>query len=54
MSLGQLVEDVKLSVNGEVEVDFYGRAGGAVPALDDIIERIKSYERENHTHVQAS
>ena len=54
MSMGQLVEDVKLSVNGEVEVDFYGRAGGAVPALDDIIERINSYERENHTHVQAS
>ncbi len=54
MSLGQLVEDVKLSVNGAVEVDLYGRAGGAVPALDDIIERIKSYERENHTHVQAS
>ncbi len=54
MSMGQLVEDVKLSVNGEVEVDLYGRAGGAVPALDDIIERINSYERENHTHVQAS
>ncbi|KGM38586.1 2-ketoisovalerate ferredoxin oxidoreductase, partial [Alkalispirochaeta odontotermitis] len=28
MSLGQLIEDVKLSVNGEAEVDFYGRAGG--------------------------
>jgi len=54
MSLGQMVEDVKLSLNGEVEVDFYGRAGGAVPALDDIIERINGYERENHTHVQAS
>ncbi len=54
MSLGQLVEDVKLSVNGVTDVDFYGRAGGAVPALDDIIERINGYERENHTHVQAS
>jgi len=54
MSMGQMVEDVKLTMNGTVEVDFHGRAGGAVPALDDIIERIKSYERENHTHVQAS
>ncbi len=54
MSLGQMVEDVKLSLNGAVEVDFHGRAGGAVPTLDEIIERINGYERENHTHIQAS
>jgi 2-oxoglutarate ferredoxin oxidoreductase subunit alpha len=54
MSLGQMVEDVKLALNGAVEVDFHGRAGGAVPALNDIIERINSYERANHSHVQAS
>jgi 2-oxoglutarate ferredoxin oxidoreductase subunit alpha len=54
MSLGQMVEDVRLALNGQVEVDFYGRAGGAVPALDDITGRINGYERENHTHVQAS
>jgi 2-oxoglutarate ferredoxin oxidoreductase subunit alpha len=54
MSLGQLVEDVRLAIDGAVEVDFYGRAGGAVPALDDIIERIEGYEREDHTHVRAS
>lgn len=54
MSLGQMVEDVKLTMNGAVDVDFYGRAGGAVPALDDIVGRINGYERENHTHVQAS
>lgn len=54
MSLGQMVEDVRLSLNGAVDIDFYGKAGGAVPALDDIIGRIMSYEREEHTHVQAS
>lgn len=54
MSLGQLVEDVRLAVEGSVEVDLYGRAGGAVPALDDIIERVKEYERENCAHVRAS
>ncbi len=54
MSLGQMVEDVRLSVNGAAPVDFYGRAGGAVPALDDLIERVMSYEQEVHTHVQAS
>ena len=54
MSLGQMVEDVRMSVNGAAEVDFHGRAGGALPALDDIISRIMSYEQEEHTHVQAS
>ncbi len=54
MSLGQMVEDVRLSVQGTAEVDFYGRAGGALPSLDDVIGRIMSYEREEHTHVQAS
>jgi len=54
MSLGQMVEDVLLALNGIVEVDFYGRAGGAVPTLTEIIKRIKDYERESHTHVQAS
>jgi len=54
MSLGQMVEDVRLAINGAVDVDFHGRAGGAVPALDDIIGRIKSYEHEYHTHVRAS
>ena len=54
MSLGQMVEDVRLAVNGSCEVDFYGRAGGALPALDDIIARIKSYSREEETHVHAS
>ena len=54
MSLGQLVEDVRLALNGAVDVDLYGRAGGALPTLDDIIGRINNYEREEHTHIQAS
>ncbi len=31
MSAGQMVEDVRLAVNGKVPVHFYGRAGGVVP-----------------------
>jgi len=30
MSCGQMVEDVRLAVNGKAEVSFYGRSGGAV------------------------
>jgi 2-oxoglutarate ferredoxin oxidoreductase subunit alpha len=31
MSAGQMVEDVKLALNGESEIYFYGRPGGVVP-----------------------
>jgi len=43
MSLGQMVEDVKLAVNGKVEVNFYGRVGGVVPTQSEILTEIKKY-----------
>ncbi len=42
MSTGQMVEDVRLSVDGKVPVHFYGRTGGMVPSPAEIIEKIKS------------
>ncbi len=36
MNMGQMVEDVKLSVKDEHEVEFYGRPGGIIPAPDEI------------------
>jgi len=36
MSAGQMVEDVKLVVNGRREVSFYGRMGGIVPTPEEI------------------
>ncbi len=41
MSMGQMVEDVKLGVNGKKPVHFYGRTGGMVPVPDDIVAEIK-------------
>ena len=41
MSCGQMVEDVKLSVAAKSPVLFYGRAGGGVPSVEDIYEKIK-------------
>ena len=41
MSAGQMVEDVRLAVNGKVEVDFYGRMGGGVPSEDEILKQIE-------------
>jgi 2-oxoisovalerate ferredoxin oxidoreductase alpha subunit len=36
LSNGQMVEDVRLALNGRVPVDFYGRTGGNVPSLEEI------------------
>jgi len=41
MSNGQMVEDVRLAVNGKSPVMFYGRPGGGVPNVDEILEQIK-------------
>ncbi len=38
MSYGQMLEDVKLAVNGKNKVDFLGRSGGAFPTEQQIIE----------------
>lgn len=41
MSMGQMVEDVRLSVDGVKPVHFYGRTGGMVPTPKAILEEIK-------------
>lgn len=42
MSMGQLVEDVKLAVNGEKPVHWYGKSGGEIPSPDEVVEFILS------------
>lgn len=41
LSAGQMVEDVRLIVNGRVPVHFYGRYGGMVPSPEEIFEEFK-------------
>lgn len=36
MSMGQMIEDVRLAVNGKKPVHFYGRVGGMLPVARDI------------------
>ncbi|NQT75113.1 MAG: 3-methyl-2-oxobutanoate dehydrogenase subunit beta, partial [Candidatus Omnitrophica bacterium] len=40
MSCGQMVEDVKLSIDCRKPVHFYGRSGGGVPTEDEIISKL--------------
>ena len=41
MSMGQMVEDVKLAVNGKADVHFFGRTGGIIPTPQEIAEEIR-------------
>jgi 2-oxoglutarate ferredoxin oxidoreductase subunit alpha len=41
MSCGQMVEDVKLAVAGKAPVIFFGRPGGGVPSVEQVLEKIK-------------
>jgi 2-oxoglutarate ferredoxin oxidoreductase subunit alpha len=41
MNAGQMVEDVRLSVNGKVPVEFYGRLGGMVPTPEEVVKVLK-------------
>jgi 2-oxoglutarate ferredoxin oxidoreductase subunit alpha len=40
MSYGQMLDDVKLVVNGKQKIEFLGRSGGGVPSQEEIISRI--------------
>lgn len=40
MSMGQMVDDVRMVVRGRRPVKFWGRVGGVVPTVDQIITRI--------------
>lgn len=52
LSTGQMVEDVRLAVNGLRPVHFYGRCGGMVPTGDEIVAQyeqiLKGARHEGH------
>jgi len=41
MSCGQMVDDVKLAVTGKAPILFYGRPGGGVPTVDEILDKMR-------------
>ena len=41
MSAGQMVEDVRLAVNGKVPVEHYGRLGGMIPTPNDVVKALE-------------
>ena len=41
LSAGQMVEDVRLAVEGRTPVFFRGRMGGGVPAPDEVVQQVR-------------
>jgi 2-oxoglutarate ferredoxin oxidoreductase subunit alpha len=41
LNAGQMVEDVRLAVNGRKPVHFYGRTGGMIPSQQEILDKIR-------------
>jgi 2-oxoglutarate ferredoxin oxidoreductase subunit alpha len=47
MNAGQMVEDVRLAVEGRVPVSFYGRMGGMIPSPDEVVHALKAMIRKD-------
>ena len=41
MNMGQMVDDVRLAVNGRRPVEFYGRTGGVIPTPVEVLAQIE-------------
>ena len=50
MNAGQMVEDVRLAVEGRVPVKFYGRMGGIIPAPDEVVRALDALITEDVAH----
>jgi len=50
LSNGQMLEDVRLSLNGQRPIEFYGRVGGNVPTIEELLTKIE--EKKPGTKVE--
>ncbi len=41
LNLGQMIDDVKIAVEGKQKVHFYGRQGGAIMTAEEIVDEVK-------------
>jgi len=46
LNAGQMLEDVKLAVNGKKEVGFYGRMGGMIYSPEEVAEQVEAFARK--------
>jgi 2-oxoglutarate ferredoxin oxidoreductase subunit alpha len=48
LNAGQMVEDVRLGVNGKVPVEFYGRMGGIIPPPEEVLQALLQFAESFH------
>jgi len=53
MNAGQMVDDVRLAVEGRCPISFYGRMGGVIPLADDILPEVERMADELDLGVEA-
>ncbi|MFH2094055.1 MAG: 3-methyl-2-oxobutanoate dehydrogenase subunit VorB [Bacteroidota bacterium] len=41
MNAGQMIEDIKLAVEGRTKVEYYGRMGGIIPSPNEVVSALK-------------
>ena len=46
MNAGQMVEDVRMGVNGKVPTEFYGRMGGIIPTAEEILSHLHKFMKK--------
>jgi 2-oxoglutarate ferredoxin oxidoreductase subunit alpha len=42
MSMGQMLDDVKIAVAGRRPISFYGRTGGIVPTPEEVVKQVQA------------
>ena len=47
LNMGQMVQDVRLAVNGRASVDFFGRTGGVLPTPEEVLAAIEALASGN-------
>ncbi len=50
LNSGQMVEDVRLGVNGKIPVEFYGRMGGMMPTPEEIVQHLENLIQYHHAN----
>jgi len=54
MNAGQMVQDVRLAVEGRCPVRFYGRMGGVIPLADEILPEVEKLAADVKGEQEAS
>lgn len=48
LNAGQMVEDVRLAIEGQVPVEFFGKMGGIIPLPDEVVEKVVALMDRKH------